>query len=117
MKNQAYNTVAVDILNAGIYTEEASFISSMLYEVDMARTKFPSSNLSTLALMEEVGELAQAVLKHAAAVTSGQHETRIDARKGELRREAVQVAVMAMRIALEGDPSVAAAKYVETGSE
>lgn len=113
MKNQAYSKVHVDISSAGIYTEEASFISSMMYEVDMARTKFPSSTLSTLALMEEVGELAQAVLKHAAAVTAGQHETRIDARKSELRREAVQVAVMAMRIALEGDPAVVASKYVE----
>jgi len=58
-------------------------------EIERARTKFPMPNPNLAALMEEVGELAEALLK----------------RKPwrEVRAEAVQVAVMAQRVAEEGD--------------
>lgn len=72
------------------------FINEQLRELGRAREKFPSANFSTLALVEEVGELAQAVLK----VRAGKWPaTRVF-------DEAIQVAVMAMRVALETDESL-----------
>ena len=72
-----------------------SLVSIMLAEigeeVEEARKLFPAPNLTLAALMEEVGELAEALLKgHGAA---------------HVRGEAVQVAAMAIRVALDGDPS------------
>lgn len=81
------------------------FLGEVYQELVRARTKFPSSACSVAGLMEEVGELAQAVLKNAAGKWP---ESRI-------REEAVQVAVMAMRVALEGDPSITSVGYVEPG--
>lgn len=57
-------------------------------ELKLAREKFPGDNVTMLALMEEVGELAKATFE----------EPRINVRK-----EAVQVAVMAIRVILDGD--------------
>ena len=72
------------------------FISELRLELARAREKFPSANFSMIALTEEVGELAQALLKHRA----GKWErTRIFA-------EAIQVAAMALRVALEPDDSM-----------
>lgn len=80
------------------------FISVLRDELARARAKFPSANFSTLALVEEVGELAQAVLK----VRAGKwHRTRVF-------DEAIQVAAMAMRVALEVDDSLTVA-YSEPG--
>lgn len=61
-------------------------------ELNFARAKFPGSNLNFPALVEEVGELAQALLEH-----KYQRKTR-----DEVFAEAIQVAVMAIRIAEEG---------------
>jgi NTP pyrophosphatase (non-canonical NTP hydrolase) len=72
------------------------FISELRRELERARTKFPSANFSTLALVEEVGELAQAVLK----VRAGK------APATRIFDEALQVAAMAMRVALETDESL-----------
>ena len=66
-------------------------VSDILKELQFARTKFPNSRLTTIALTEEVGELAKAVMDEPAE---------------NVRNEAVQVAVMAMRVVLDGDPSV-----------
>lgn len=60
-------------------------------EVIRARSMFPQPNALLAALMEEVGELAEALL-----------EKDTD----EIRKEAVQVAAMAIRIATEGDPTL-----------
>lgn len=73
------------------------FVKNVAEELDRARKKFPSSNLCLAALVEEVGELAKAMLK---------------ARAGkvpiiEIWEEAVQVAAMAQRVAVEGDASFA----------
>lgn len=57
-------------------------------EVGFARSKFPGDNVTFAALVEEVGELATATFS----------QSRIDVRK-----EAVQVAAMAIRLVLDGD--------------
>ena len=82
------------------------FITELKAELELARKKFPSANLSMIALTEEVGELAQAVLK----VAAGKWD------RTRLREEAVQVAAMAMRVANDRDESVAATVYVEPGA-
>lgn len=73
-------------------TPEFTFLFEVVLEVKAAREKFPSPNFNTLALIEEVGELIQAIL-------NGEH-------KGIIRKEAIQVAAMATRIALENDPAI-----------
>jgi hypothetical protein len=65
-----------------ILTEE------ILTELSRARAKFPGKNVTFAALVEEVGELAKATFEESAA---------------RVRKEAVQVAVMAMRMVLDGD--------------
>ncbi len=63
-------------------------------EVKAARDKFPETTHMLAALVEEVGELSQAMMEHDRAQgTSVQ----------EVLREAVQVAAMAVRVAVEGD--------------
>ena len=74
-----------------------NFIQELGTEYARATDKFPSSNCATIALMEEVGELAQALL-HYHLENKGSKEA--------IRKEAVQVAVMAMRIYAENDPSI-----------
>jgi hypothetical protein len=59
-------------------------------ELMRARQKFPQSEHSMAALTEEIGELAKALL---------------DEPLQRVQAEAVQVAVMAIRVATEGDPS------------
>lgn len=59
-------------------------------ELEQARNKFPDPSLSMAALTEEVGELAKAML---------------DEPKDRVRAEAIQVAVMTIIVATEGDPS------------
>lgn len=78
---------------------EAALFKEIAAELLRARSKFPAPNLNMCALTEEVGELAQALL-----------HTRFGGRCAgwtNVRKEAIQVAVMAIRIALEGDPSIA----------
>ena len=60
-------------------------------ELLRARAKFPGDNVTMLALMEEVGELAKATFEESAA---------------NVRKEAVQVAVMAIRVVLDGDATL-----------
>lgn len=59
-------------------------------EVLAARMKFPTNRYLLPALMEEVGELAKALLEGAP--------------RDEIEREALQVACVALRIVEEGDP-------------
>lgn len=58
-----------------------------------ARLKFPGNNLLLAALMEEVGELARALLQRKP--------------KDEVEREAIQVCAVAVRIIEEGDATFA----------
>ena len=59
-------------------------------ELARARAKFPGDRVTYTALCEEVGELAKALL---------------DEPRGRVREEAIQVAVMATRVVLDGDSS------------
>ena len=69
------------------------FLAEVRAEIARARSKFPNNDLTTIALTEEVGELAKALLDESA---------------DRVRSEAVQVAAMAARVAIDGDASVIA---------
>lgn len=84
-EQRAYVGAAYDDVNL------AHFICDVVNEVIKARKKFPSSMCSMTALMEEVGELAKAYL---------------DEPIENIYKEGVQVACMAARVVLEGDPSI-----------
>jgi NTP pyrophosphatase (non-canonical NTP hydrolase) len=88
--------------------QDALFLDYIKHEVRRARKKFPSSECSLAALMEEVGELAKALLDRRMCRTL---------MRGEISAEAVQVAVMAMRIAIEGDVTIEPAFTVFTADE
>ena len=81
----------VPITNGFKTDRKRQFVADVLTEYERAVAKFPGDNVTGLALMEEVGELATAMF-----------EEPFEA----VRKEAVQVAVMAMRVALEGDHTV-----------
>lgn len=66
------------------------FLQQVDQEVQRARAKFPAGEANLAALMEEVGEVAKAIMEE-----SDQH----------VWDEAVQVAAVAMRVAQEGDPA------------
>ena len=63
-------------------------------ELIAARKTFPEKTHRLAALMEEVGELAQAMMHH---------DRKLGTSVTEVLREAVQVAAMAVRVAVEGD--------------
>lgn len=67
------------------------FFQSALEETERAVTKFPQPNASMCALAEEVGELAKALM---------------DEPSERVWQEAIQVAAMAARVAVEGDPTI-----------
>lgn len=69
-----------------------AFLAEVRGELIRARAKFPGDRIMTIALAEEFGELAKAILDEPAA---------------NVRKEAVQTAVMAARVVLDGDGSVA----------
>lgn len=71
-----------------VTADEHMLADEMLEELVLARTKFPGRNVTFAALVEEVGELATATFEESRA---------------RVRKEAVQVAVMAMRMVLDGD--------------
>ncbi len=86
-------------------SKEDRLIAEIFEELANARAKFPAPNLNLAAPTEEVGELAQAML-----------HTKFGGRCAgwnNIRTEAVQVAVMAIRCALEGDPSLVEPEAVE----
>jgi hypothetical protein len=64
-------------------------LDAIAAEVLSARLKHPGRQKILVALMEEVGELAKAMLQ--------------DRPKDEIEREAIQVAAMCVRIIEEGD--------------
>ncbi len=76
-----------------------NFLSDVGAEVVRAISKFPQPNPTLAALTEEVGELAKAVLHIREGKSSDWWR---------VHDEAVQVATMACRVALEGDPTVGA---------
>lgn len=72
--------------------DDVQFIGCVVGELCRARGKFPSSIHSFAALVEEVGELGKALIS-----------------EGDdcIHAEAMQTAVMAIRVATEGDASFA----------
>ena len=70
-------------------TPDPETIRALQQELMLARGKFPKNTRLTVALMEEVGELAKAELQ-------GRHEA-------EIKKEALQVACVAIRIFEETD--------------
>lgn len=73
------------------YISDAEILENIQAELARARRKFPNPQGSMTALTEEVGELAKAIL---------------DEPWARVIEEATQVAVMAIRVATEGDPTL-----------
>jgi NTP pyrophosphatase (non-canonical NTP hydrolase) len=71
--------------------KEMLLLAEITGELANARRKFPGDNVTMLALMEEVGELAKATFEEP---------------RDNVRKEAVQVAVMAIRVVLDGDATL-----------
>ncbi len=65
-------------------------------ELKRARDKFPNNDDLFIALVEEVGELGQALIQQ-------KHEPEKGVTSDDIRKEAIQVAVMGIRVATEGD--------------
>lgn len=72
-----------------------TFCKDVLDEIVRATTKSPQPDASMCALTEEVGELAKALMDEPSA---------------SVYEEAVQVAAMAARVAVEGDPTLNATR-------
>ena len=83
--------------------DDDGFQTDVCDELVRARTKFPEPTFSMCALTEEVGELAKAMLKRCAGKGSSK----------DVWDEAVQVAAMAQRVAVEGDVSMQRIAYRE----
>jgi len=75
---------------------DGNFTARMHNEINRARAKFPDQNvwITLAALTEEVGELNQAILQF-------NHEPQRQITPEKIYKEAIQVAVMAMRVALD----------------
>lgn len=71
--------------------EVESIFRKIKDELKNARTKFPGDSVTMIALVEEVGELAKALM---------------DEPSINIEKEAIQVAVMAIRVAIDGDSSI-----------
>jgi len=74
--------------------EVGIFLGKVRNEVKRARDRFPTNTHQLAALTEEVGELNQAMIE-----CGGLSEAE------DVYQEAVQVAAMALRVAVEGDRS------------
>lgn len=76
---------------------DQTFIEDIVAEITKARSRFPTPDPTIVALTKKVGELSQAMLH----MREGQHND-----WWRVWNEAVQVAVMAMRAATEGDATL-----------
>lgn len=72
-------------------TEEAQVFEGIFEELQRARAKFPGNGVTALSLVGEVGELMTALWREPTA---------------NVRAEATQVAVMAIRVILDGDATL-----------
>ena len=70
-------------------------------EIDFAKAVFPEPKHTLAALMEEVGELAQALLDNERGKKT----------KADVFAEAIQVMNMAYRVAVDGDEAFPAYKF------
>lgn len=91
-----------------LWSDDGKMIRSIRGELQQAREAFPDSRYMLCALMEEVGELAQAIMEH----SRGENKT-----AAEVYHEAIQVATMAIRIGTEGDSDFTYEPYSIFGEE
>lgn len=88
-------TLKVDVEHvlreAGITADIRDLIFEIVAELARARAKFPGENVTMAALVDEVIDLTKATFEQSRAA---------------VRKEATQVAVMAMRVVLDGDQSL-----------
>lgn len=80
----------------GEMSPELVLVNEILGELQRARAKFPGENVTMLALGEEYGELCKASFEES---------------REKVRKEAVQVATMAMRVVLDGDSTLDAWRF------
>lgn len=71
------------------------FLLEVASEVHRARELFPTNKYMLAALSEEAGEVANALIEHSRGTLTDK----------DVWEECVQTAAMAVRVALEGDPS------------
>lgn len=71
--------------------DEDKLMQEIAAELERARTKFPGPDATLAALVEEVGEVAKALM---------------DESRDRVRKEAIQVAVMAIRLVIDGDATL-----------
>jgi NTP pyrophosphatase (non-canonical NTP hydrolase) len=94
---EMYDTVTENDARA----PQALTLQAVRAEMIRARIKFPENNVLLAALMEEVGELANALLELRFACLRGEVEG-ADAMRDAVQREAIQVASTALRILEDG---------------
>ncbi|MDR5170699.1 hypothetical protein IHQ56_02600 [Methylobacillus flagellatus] len=82
---------AAALMDSASQSPERKFLDDVHQELERARSKFPGDNITGLALAEEFGEVIKAALEEPAA---------------NVRKEAIQTAVMAARLVLDGDSSL-----------
>lgn len=75
-----------------------------LAELEHANTKFPDTTNSTVALTEEVGEFAKALL-HLTEKADGSLSIQSGLRQ-DIYEEGIQVIAMTLKILTRGDPSL-----------
>lgn len=98
-------------------TQVRRLVADIMNELDRARKKFPGANCNLAALTEEAGEMIEALIPycldlsvhHGRLARALLHHRPTDGGDGkweDVRKECIQVCVMAMRVALEGDPTL-----------
>jgi hypothetical protein len=78
-----------------VFDPEAAFIAAGLAEVERARKLWPGNKNRLVALLEELGEVAKALLDYDSGV----------AKDEDVYTELVQCLAMVIRLACEGDAS------------
>jgi hypothetical protein len=81
----------------------AETLSKIEEELKFARENFPGNAMMLAALFEEVGELSKALIEHRCAKKRQASVMQLYRCMDGVAREAVQTAVMAIRILEEGD--------------
>ena len=97
-----------DCAQRRLWSEDGKTFRAIRGELQQARRSFPGTRYMLSALAEEVGELNQAMMEH----SRGENRT-----AAEIYNEAIQVAAMAIRIAVEGDSDFDYEPYAIFGEE
>ncbi len=85
---------------------DSKFLADVAVEILSARALFPDSRHMLAALFEEAGEVAEALMEHDYYTeNSNNPASKREVNAAKVYKECVQAAAMAMRVAVEGDPS------------